>query len=142
MLFPLQNISLNNTKSNHLYFQKQIFFFFFSQILLPLFGNQITIINPIISNLLPFQPCKKNKKNTVPLYQNITIRTTRSQMYLQHCEQDIVTFSKRIRNLLHSHRQQGDCDHDQIQDVEGVAAEGALVHKRTIHSHLWVKQVC
>lgn len=37
---------------------------------------------------------------------------------------------------LHPHREQGDSNHDQIQDVEGVAAEGAFVHECSIYRHL------
>lgn len=37
---------------------------------------------------------------------------------------------------LHPHGKQGDPDHDQIQDVKGIPAEGALVHERSVHGHL------
>lgn len=43
---------------------------------------------------------------------------------------------ERERDSLHSHGQQGDCDHDQIQDVEGVTTEGSFMHERTIDCHL------
>lgn len=42
---------------------------------------------------------------------------------------------------LHSHREQGDCDHNQIQDVEGVTAEGAFVHEGSVHCHLSVTYI-
>lgn len=37
---------------------------------------------------------------------------------------------------LHPHGQQRDSDHNQIQDVKGVTAEWACVHKCSIHCHL------
>lgn len=43
------------------------------------------------------------------------------------------------QNSLHSHRQQRDSDHNQIQDVEGVTAEGARVHERSVYRHLSVR---
>lgn len=42
----------------------------------------------------------------------------------------------RSEDSLHPHRKQGDPDHNQIQDVEGVPTEGALVHERSINCHL------
>lgn len=42
-------------------------------------------------------------------------------------------------NSLHSHRKQGDSNHNQIQDIEGIATEGALVHECTIYCHLSVR---
>lgn len=44
--------------------------------------------------------------------------------------------SGRSDNSLHPHRKQGDPNHNQIQDVEGVPAEGALVHECSINCHL------
>lgn len=42
---------------------------------------------------------------------------------------------------LHSHGQQRDSDHDQIQDVEGVTTEWARVHECSVHCHLSVEHM-
>lgn len=54
---------------------------------------------------------------------------------LKYIPKFTVGFSKRF-NSLHSHGKQGDSNHNQIEDVEGVTAKRALVHKRSIDCHL------
>lgn len=48
----------------------------------------------------------------------------------------LMRFMQRSDYSLHPHGKQGDPDHDQIQDVKGVPAEGALMHECSIHCHL------
>lgn len=38
--------------------------------------------------------------------------------------------------LLHEHGEEGYADHNQIQDIKGVPAEGAGVHDGAVYGHL------
>lgn len=49
----------------------------------------------------------------------------------------LILLMQRSDHSLHPHGKQGDPDHNQIQDVKGVPTEGALVHERPIHCHLF-----
>lgn len=53
----------------------------------------------------------------------------------------LIQLMQRSDYSLHPHGKQGDPDHNQIQDVKGVAAEGALVHECSVHCHLLGRNV-